>query len=67
MRELLCILATLLLGAPSAANAGADLTAGSSAPDFVLEGSDGRSYSLSEFVGKRELVLAWFPKAFTPG
>lgn len=66
MRGLL-ILATLLLGAPPAAVAGVDLAVGSSAPDFVLEGSDGHRYALSQFVGERELVLAWFPKAFTPG
>jgi peroxiredoxin Q/BCP len=30
-------------------------------------GSDGRIHSLSDHVGKRALVLAWFPKAFTGG
>ena len=40
---------------------------GDPAPDFVLSGSDGKQYALAEFVGKRGVVLAWFPKAFTPG
>ena len=37
------------------------------APEFSLRGSDGRTYTLSQFVGERGVVLAWFPKAFTPG
>lgn len=49
------------------ASANADLEPGNPAPDFTLHGSDGRTYTLSQFVGKRGLVLAWFPKAFTSG
>jgi peroxiredoxin Q/BCP len=45
----------------------ADLAVGSQAPAFELMGSDGRSHSLADHVGKRGVVLAWFPKAFTPG
>ena len=37
------------------------------APDFKLQGSDGKTYSLADFAGKRGFVLAWFPKAFTSG
>ena len=40
---------------------------GDPAPAFELSGSDGKTYALSEFVGKRGVVLAWFPKAFTSG
>jgi len=43
-----------------------ELKAGDVAPDFTLQGSDGRVYRLSEFSG-RVVVLAWFPKAFTAG
>jgi len=46
---------------------GADLKVGDKAPDFELKGSDGESYKLSDFLGKKTVVLAWFPKAFTPG
>ena len=45
----------------------ADLKAGDTAPDFKLQGSDGKTYSLSEFKGKQAVVIAWFPKAFTGG
>jgi peroxiredoxin Q/BCP len=46
---------------------GADLKPGDPAPDFSLEGSDGRTYRLADFKGKQAVVLAWFPKAFTSG
>ena len=44
-----------------------DLVVGSKAPPFSLAGSDGRTHTLAEHEGKRGVVLAWFPKAFTPG
>ncbi len=40
---------------------------GDMAPDFTLQGSDGRTHRLSEYRGKTAVVLAWFPKAFTGG
>jgi peroxiredoxin Q/BCP len=43
-----------------------DLKAGDPAPDFTLQASDGKTYSLSKLRG-RAVVLAWFPKAFTAG
>jgi len=43
------------------------LEVGERAPDFSLAGSDGKTHKLSEFAGKQGVVLAWFPKAFTPG
>ena len=55
-----------LLIAAAGAVAG-ELAAGAAAPAFALAGSDGRTHTLSELVGKRGVVLAWFPKAFTPG
>jgi thioredoxin-dependent peroxiredoxin len=45
----------------------ADLAAGSPAPGFSLQGSDGKTYTLAQFKGKEGVVLAWFPKAFTSG
>jgi peroxiredoxin Q/BCP len=45
----------------------AELTVGSKAPPFSLVGSDGRTHTLAEHAGERGVVLAWFPKAFTPG
>ena len=40
---------------------------GDQAPDFTLEASDGKTYKLSDFKGKKAVVIAWFPKAFTQG
>jgi peroxiredoxin Q/BCP len=55
-----------LLAAGTAAPA-ADLKVGDPAPDFSLAASDGKTYTLSQFKGKKAVVLAWFPKAFTSG
>ena len=43
------------------------LEPGDTAPEFSLPGSDGRMHRLAEHLGKRVVVLAWFPKAFTGG
>jgi peroxiredoxin Q/BCP len=37
------------------------------APGFSLKGSDGKTHKLSDSKGKRAVVIAWFPKAFTGG
>ena len=44
-----------------------ELKPGDPAPDFTLPGSDGKTYHLADYRGKEAVVLAWFPKAFTPG
>ena len=59
---LACLLGGLVTSPLAAAPA-----VGERAPDFQLQGSDGEDYALSQFVGKRGVVLAWFPRAFTPG
>jgi thioredoxin-dependent peroxiredoxin len=43
-----------------------ELKPGDPAPDFSLPGSDGRTYRLKDLAGA-EVVIAWFPKAFTGG
>ena len=43
------------------------LKEGDAAPGFELIGSDGATYTLEQFKGKQPVVLAFFPKAFTPG
>src|ERR1700688_2913624 len=50
-----------------AARAVAELKVGDKAPDFTLKASDGKTYSLSDFKGKKGVVIAWFPRAFTGG
>lgn len=45
----------------------AELKAGDHAPDFTLQASDGKTYTLSDFKGRQAVVIAWFPKAFTRG
>jgi thioredoxin-dependent peroxiredoxin len=47
--------------------AAAELQVGDKAPDFTMQGSDGKMYSLKDFHGKSAVVVAWFPKAFTGG
>lgn len=51
---------------PAPAQYSADLKVGDPAPDFALQGSDGKTHKLSDYRGKT-VVLAWFPKAFTGG
>ncbi len=63
-RLLSAALAVGLLGAPARAQ---ELNVGDAAPDFTLEGTDGKTYTLSKDLKGRWLVLAWFPKAYTGG
>ena len=44
-----------------------ELKVGDKAPNFKLQGSDGKTYSLTDFAGKKAVVIAWFPAAFTKG
>src|SRR5438034_10011012 len=46
---------------------GQELKVGDQAPNFKLQGSDGKTYELSDFKGKQAVVLAWFPAACTRG
>lgn len=58
----------LQMSAPSAQTAQAPtLKVGDMAPDFTLQGTDGKTHKLSEYRGKSAVVVAWFPKAFTQG
>jgi len=66
MRALL----TIGLAAALAVGVGAqstELKVGDPAPDFKLQASDGKTYQLADFKGKKAVVVAWFPKAFTQG
>jgi peroxiredoxin Q/BCP len=59
---LLALAIALMTGASAA-----ELSVGDPAPAFSLPGSDGESQSLARYRGKQNVVVAWFPKAFTPG
>ena len=39
---------------------------GQIAPDFTLKSHDGRTVRLSEYRGKSNVVLVFFPLAWTP-
>lgn len=71
--KLLSVCATVGIGAgamSAALSAGGQAPVepkvGDKAPDFALQGSDGKIHKLSDSRGKT-VVLAWFPKAFTGG
>jgi thioredoxin-dependent peroxiredoxin len=69
MRAMLPLMLSLVPAAmmfAGAATAG-ELKPGDPAPGFSLPGSDGKTYRLTDFKGKKAVVLAWFPKAFTGG
>ena len=43
------------------------LKVGDTAPDFTLPSTSGKPVRLSDFRGKKNVVLAFFPTAFTGG
>ena len=53
-------LLALLLGS-------APLKVGDRAPDFTLPDTDGSPVSLSALLQRGPVIVAFFPKAFTPG
>lgn len=65
MKILVALLCPLFCAALFAQDPAVDV--GDPAPDFRLTGSNGERYSLEQFRGKKNVVLAWFPKAFTGG
>jgi peroxiredoxin Q/BCP len=67
MRVLLTIGLAAALAASVAAQGAAEVKVGDMAPDFTLQGTDGKTHRLSEYRGKQAVVVAWFPRAFTRG
>ena len=67
MRALLTIGLAAALAVGVTAQAPVELKVGDNAPDFTLQGTDGKTHKLSDYRGKKAVVLAWFPKAFTQG
>ena len=66
MRKL-TTLALIVLATAAAAARAAEPQVGDPAPDFTLQASNGHTYHLGDFKGKKAVVVAWFPKAFTRG
>ena len=68
MRALFAMGLVAALAVPLMAQApAAELKVGDPAPNFTLPATDGKTYQLSDFKGKKAVVVAWFPKAFTQG
>jgi peroxiredoxin Q/BCP len=42
-----------------------DLKVGDIAPNFTLKATNGKTYSLQQYRGKKAIVLAWYPMANT--
>ena len=62
MRLALALLASLLAAVPVAA-----IEVGDPVPDFSLEDQNGKTVKLSELRAKSNVVVAFYPMAFTPG
>src|SRR5204863_1955061 len=67
VRSFLFTLALSLAASAAFAQAPAELKVGDAAPNFTLQASDGKTYTLADFKGKQAVVIAWFPKAYTRG
>ena len=63
----IALVACGLLDGPAAQTPTTELKVGDQAPDFTLQATDGKTYTLSKDLKGRWVVLAWFPKAFTAG
>ena len=57
----------LLAIASAAAAQSAGLKVGEKAPDFALNATNGKEVKLSDYRGKKSVVLAFYIKAFTGG
>jgi peroxiredoxin Q/BCP len=71
MKRLLCLFACAgigaMLSAQNIAPPKTQLKAGDEAPDFTLPDTNNKQVKLSEFRGKKPVVLAFFPAAFSGG
>ncbi len=56
-----------LAGSARAEDAKVDLKVGDKAPTFTGTDQDGKAFKSSEHVGKKYLVVYFFPAAFTGG
>ena len=70
-RLLMCLVLFAVLSVNALAQQGppvkTHLKVGDPAPEFTLRATDGKSYKLSDFKGKKNVVLAIYVLAFTGG
>jgi peroxiredoxin len=60
------LLVSWVASTPTSSAPGGVPKVGDRAPDFTLADQDGAMVRLSEFLGKKRVVLAFYIKAFTP-
>ncbi|WP_444923934.1 peroxiredoxin family protein [Microbulbifer sp. DLAB2-AF] len=60
MKYWLTLIVAIILSVPLMA-----LEVGQKAPEFSLKGTDGKTHSLQDYVGKSAVVIAWYPRVFT--
>ena len=67
MRVLMTLGLVMTLAGSAMAQGAAELKVGDMAPEFSLQGTDGKTHVLSDYRGEQAVVVAWFPRAFTRG
>jgi peroxiredoxin Q/BCP len=67
IRWLLVTIALVVLCLLFSLTSKAQLKVGDRAPDFALEDQKGQTIKLSDYLGKKTVVLAFYIKASTPG
>ena len=66
-KQLLVVIAIGVTGMLFPLYSKAELRVGDRAPDFALEDQNGKTVRLSDFSGKKTVVLASYIRASTPG
>ena len=64
---LLCLVVALITSSVTFSATASDLQVGDKAPNFNLQATTGDFYNLKDFLGKTNVVLAWYPMANTRG
>ncbi len=67
MKQFLLVAGLAALSMAQPATSKLQLKVGDEAPDFTLPGTDNKPVKLSDFRGKKNVILAFFPAAFTGG
>ena len=67
MKKAIFAASAMLAMMSSGGMAHGEVAVGDDAPPFELIGSDGKTYTNEQFKGKKAIVIAWYPKAFTGG